>query len=156
MSSRPEATNDSKKSFATRVYPRGSHRRAGVFLTRARGNSRWSSARRAGGQAFTFPGFAAAKPNLLAGLDGAAKEPSGTPSGTVFVGVSGVSGVARRGGERADEAVVAVVDENAAVLFDGARARRLRLRRSERRLSEEDKSDEDKSEEESDEDDEDG
>ena len=109
-----------------------------------------------GGQAFTFPGFAAAKPNLLAGLDGAAKEPSGTPSGTVFVGVSGVSGVARRGGERADEAVVAVVDENAAVLFDGARARRLRLRRSERRLSEEDKSEEDKSEEESDEDDEDG
>ena len=109
-----------------------------------------------GGQAFTFPGFAAAKPNLLAGLDGAAKEPSGTPSGTVFVGVSGVSGVARRGGERADEAVVAVVDENAAVLFDGARAPRLRLRRSERRLSEEDKSEEDKSEEESDEDDEDG
>ena len=109
-----------------------------------------------GGQAFTFPGFAAAKPNLLAGLDGAAKEPSGTPSGTVFVGVSGVSGVARRGGERADEAVVAVVDENAAVLFDGARARRLRLRRSERRLSEEDKREEDKSEEESDEDDEDG
>jgi hypothetical protein len=103
------------------------------------------------GQAFTFPGFAAAKPNLLAGLDGAAKEPKGTPSGTVFVGVSGVSGVARRGGERADEAVVAVVDENAAVLFDGARARRQRLRRSERRLSEEDKS-----EEESDEDDEEG
>ena len=109
-----------------------------------------------GGQAFTFPGFAAAKPNLLAGLDGQSKEPSGTPSGTVFVGVSGVSGVARRGGERADEAVVAVVDENAAVLFDGARARRLRLRRSERRFSEEDKREEDKSEEESDEDDEDG
>ena len=67
------------------------------------------------------------------------------------MGVSGVSGVARRGGERADEAVVAVVDENAAVLFDGARARRQRLRRSERRASESDKS-----EEESDEDDEEG
>ena len=83
-----------------------------------------------GGQASTFPGFAAAKPNLLLPKEGTAKEPSDVPSGTVFVGVSGVPALARRGGEHAERAIVAVVDENAAVLFDGARARRLRLRHS--------------------------
>ena len=84
-----------------------------------------------GGQASTFPGFAArpTKPNLLdAGEARDEKKKRDAPRGTVFVGVSGVPSLARRGGELAERVVVAVADEDAALLFDGARARRLRAR----------------------------
>jgi len=89
-----------------------------------------------GGQASTFPGFAAAQSNLLEDLPEAEASSASSASssikikGTVFVGVSGVPGLAGRRGEHAEDVVVAVVDENAAVLFDGARARRLRARRA--------------------------
>jgi hypothetical protein len=86
-----------------------------------------------GGQASTFPGFAAAESNLLADAEApqsASSASSSIKKGTVFVGVSGVPGLAGRRGEHAERVVVAVVDENAAVLFDGARARRLRARRA--------------------------
>ena len=82
-----------------------------------------------GGQASAFPGFAAAEPknNLLA--DPGPRDEDAA-RGTVFVGVAGVPSLAWRGGENAECVVVAVVDEDAAVLYDGARARRLRARRA--------------------------
>ena len=87
-----------------------------------------------GGQASTFPGFAAAESNLLVSTpsdeESDEERSSSSAQGTVFVGVSGVPGLAGRRGEHAERVVVAVVDENAAVLFDGARARRLRARRA--------------------------
>ena len=91
-----------------------------------------------GGQASTFPGFAAAESNLLVSTpsdeESDEERSSSSAQGTVFVGVSGVPGLAGRRGEHAERVVVAVVDENAAVLFDGARARRLRVREDDEEL----------------------
>ena len=91
-----------------------------------------------GGQASTFPGFAAAESNLLVSTpsdeESDEERSSSSAQGTVFVGVSGVPSLAGRRGEHAERVVVAVVDENAAVLFDGARARRLRVREDDEEL----------------------
>ena len=75
-----------------------------------------------GGQASTFPGFATVKKNLL--LDPV----PGDNDLVVFVGVAGILGLAYRNGERPEECVVTVVDQDAAVLFDGTRERRVARR----------------------------